>query len=70
MYLSRRLIVVFTPAYMTNEWCMYCFSEGTKAIKEIKERLETDPSSVPNYFEAKTMTFRLGLSKFLPSMDI
>nr|XP_026693295.1 uncharacterized protein LOC100184671 isoform X2 [Ciona intestinalis] len=31
----RRLMIVFTAAYMTNDWCMYCFSEGLRKLLEL-----------------------------------
>lgn len=31
----RRLIVVFSPSYMTHDWCLYCFNEGLRKIAEL-----------------------------------
>jgi len=39
MHKCRRLILVLTPTYMTNDWCMYCFSEGLRKILELNMEL-------------------------------
>jgi len=32
----NRFIIVLTPSYMNNDWCMYCFAEGFRKLIDLQ----------------------------------
>ncbi|CAK8683191.1 unnamed protein product [Clavelina lepadiformis] len=55
MQKCSRLLIVFTAAYMTNEWCMYCFSEGLRKLLDLH---------VPMIFVASDISIQRELNSF------
>lgn len=36
IHMCNRFIIVLTPSYMNNDWCMYCFAEGFRKLLDLQ----------------------------------